>query len=252
VPDPGRGYHARMTAFDSVVLSTQRLRLRPLRGDDAPALLTICSDPQVMRYSSSPPWHAIEQAQALIARDREAMAAGQYLRLGIERDGGLIGYCTLFQLDPQNRRAELGYVLAVSAWSHGYMGEALRALLDYGFGTLDLHRVEADTDPRNRARCVAWNGWASSAKACCASAGSSPARSPTPPCTACCAATGRRAPCRSGVSRENRSGVESNRFGGRRLMTGGNPSGTPPLHTRDGGSWGRSDASRDRHAASVA
>ncbi|WP_255595018.1 GNAT family protein [Lysobacter sp. BMK333-48F3] len=156
MPDPGRGYHARMAAFDSVVLTTQRLSLRPLRPDDAPALLAICSDPQVMRYWSSPPWEAIGQAEALIARDREAMASGQYLRLGIERDGGLIGYCTLFQLDAQNRRAELGYVLAAAAWSQGYMREALRALLDYGFDALDLHRIEADTDPRNRAsvRCL--------------------------------------------------------------------------------------------------
>jgi len=31
------------------------------------------------------------------------------------------------------------------------MSEALRALLDYGFSSLDLNRVEADTDPRNLA-----------------------------------------------------------------------------------------------------
>lgn len=31
------------------------------------------------------------------------------------------------------------------------MDEALRALVDYGFGPLDLNRIEADIDPRNEA-----------------------------------------------------------------------------------------------------
>ena len=31
------------------------------------------------------------------------------------------------------------------------MHEALRALLDFGFGELDLNRIEADIDPRNGA-----------------------------------------------------------------------------------------------------
>ena len=31
------------------------------------------------------------------------------------------------------------------------MQEALRALIAYGFGTLNLNRIEADVDPRNAA-----------------------------------------------------------------------------------------------------
>jgi len=31
------------------------------------------------------------------------------------------------------------------------MHEALQALLDFGFGELDLNRIEADIDPRNSA-----------------------------------------------------------------------------------------------------
>jgi RimJ/RimL family protein N-acetyltransferase len=31
------------------------------------------------------------------------------------------------------------------------MGEAVSAVLDYAFGTLGLHRIEADSDPRNDA-----------------------------------------------------------------------------------------------------
>lgn len=142
-----------MPTFDSLRLSTERLQLRPLREADAPALFAICSDPEVMRYWSTPPWTSIAQADALIARDLQAMATGEYLRLGLERQdsGELIGNCTLFNLHPACRRAEIGYVLARAHWNRGFMHEALAALLAHGFGALALHRVEADIDPRNEA-----------------------------------------------------------------------------------------------------
>ena len=147
-----------MTVFDKVMLQTPRLLLRPLEAPDAPALFAIFSDPRVMRYWNTRPWTAIEQAHVVIARDRVAMPAGEHLRLGIERgeDKALIGTCQLYGFNAQCRRAELGYSLAYSAWGQGYMNEALTALLDYSFTELNLHRVEADVDPRNEAsaRCL--------------------------------------------------------------------------------------------------
>ena len=140
-----------MPAFDQLILYTGRLLLRPLRVADAPELLAIFSDARVMRYWSTPPWQSAAAAHELIARDQLALAAGEYLRLGIERldDGRLLGHCSLFNLLSQCRRAELGYGLAHDSWGHGYMHEALRALLHFGFSGLDLNRVEADIDPRN-------------------------------------------------------------------------------------------------------
>lgn len=140
-----------MPAFDQVQLRTPRLTLRPLRAGDEPALFEMFSDPEVMRYWSTPPWSSIEVAHQLVARDAQALATGQHLRLGCERseDGRLIGQCTLFNLVASCHRAEIGYGMARSAWGHGYMGEALDALLRYGFENLDLNRVEADIDPRN-------------------------------------------------------------------------------------------------------
>lgn len=140
-----------MTAFDQVNLQTNRLLLRPLQESDAPALLTIFSDEKVMQYWSTPPWDSIEIAQAPIARVLKAMAEGTSIRLGIERakDHALIGTVSLFDLNEQCRRAEIGYGMAHSAWGKGYMNEALSALLDFGFTQLNLNRVEADIDTRN-------------------------------------------------------------------------------------------------------
>lgn len=142
-----------MPNFADIRLETERLVLRPLRESDADALFAIFSDPRVMRYWSTPPWTELQSAHELITQDATALPAGEHLRLGIETraEGALIGHCSLFQFSEQCKRAELGYGMAFSAWGKGYMSEAVRALLTYGFIVLGLNRVEADIDPRNTA-----------------------------------------------------------------------------------------------------
>jgi ribosomal-protein-alanine N-acetyltransferase len=65
--------------------------------------------------------------------------------------GVLIGTCGYNGLDPDNRRAEIGYDLLAAFWRRGIMTEALHAILAYAFGVMELHRVEAVTAPANRA-----------------------------------------------------------------------------------------------------
>jgi ribosomal-protein-alanine N-acetyltransferase len=133
-----------MRQFDRVTLRTERLVLRPLREGDATDLFG-------MRYWSTPPWPTVHVALETIARHTKAMASGEYLQLGIEchTNARLVGTCTLFGFVEQCKRAELGYALAHSAWGHGYMHEALSALLNYAFSVLELNRIEADIDPQN-------------------------------------------------------------------------------------------------------
>ena len=142
-----------MPEFSQLILTTERLRLRPLVASDAAALFAIFSDPRVMRYWSSAPWPSIDKAHEMIAKDATQLAAGEHLRLGMETadDGRLIGHCSLFSFNAQCQRCDIGYGMAFGAWGHGYMDEALTALLNYGFSELALNRVEADIDPRNLA-----------------------------------------------------------------------------------------------------
>jgi RimJ/RimL family protein N-acetyltransferase len=136
-----------------LILHTARLRLRPLRAGDEAALFAVFGDPQVMRYWSTPPWADPGPALAMIEHDLAAEPDGDTLRLALVDGRGdeLLGTCSLFARSRQSRRAEMGYALARRAWGRGLMHEALRALLDHGFGAWDLNRVEADIDPRNAA-----------------------------------------------------------------------------------------------------
>jgi ribosomal-protein-alanine N-acetyltransferase len=137
--------------FDKLTLNTKRLLLRPLRESDAPAYFSIRSDPTVMRYGSTLPMASLDVAVARIARGISEMQSGLHLCLGLERveDSALIGSCSLFNLDEQCRRAEIGYEMHRDAWGNGYMHEALLALLEYGFSDMALNRVEADVHPDN-------------------------------------------------------------------------------------------------------
>jgi ribosomal-protein-alanine N-acetyltransferase len=49
-----------------------------------------------------------------------------------------------------HRRAELGYALMdPKDYGKGYMGEAVKAIIRYGFEVMNLNRIEASTSPNN-------------------------------------------------------------------------------------------------------
>lgn len=140
-----------VTADRLPTIDTPRLRLRWLTASDAPSLFTVFGDPEVCRYWSRPPLPDLESAVALQRDIEEHFAARSLFQWGVaDRESDrVIGTCTLGSLSAAHRRAELGYALARDAWGHGYMREVLSALLRFAFVHLDLHRVEADVDPRN-------------------------------------------------------------------------------------------------------
>lgn len=140
-----------MPAFDQLIIETARMTLRPHQEADIPALFRIFSNPEVMRYWSTPPWPDVEEARKLVARDQANLPKGEFLRLGmiLKENGEYIGNCCLFNFIEQSKRCEIGYGMAHEHWGKGLMNEALSALVGYAFDTLEMHRIEADIDPRN-------------------------------------------------------------------------------------------------------
>ena len=132
-------------------LHTARLRLRPFDGTDADHLFALHSSARVLRYWDAPTWSERERAERFIEACHRMAAEGTGARLAVDRlaDGTFIGWCSLSRWNPDHRSASLGYVLDDVAWGHGYATEAGRALLQWAFSTLDLNRVQAETDTRN-------------------------------------------------------------------------------------------------------
>jgi [ribosomal protein S5]-alanine N-acetyltransferase len=143
---------ARMS-LPTPTLHTARLLLRPVTGADADALFAMHSSAHVLRYWDAPPWSERARAERFITACQHMADEGSGARLAIDRvsDGAFVGWCSLTRWNPDYRSASMGYCLDDAAWGHGYATEAARALLHWAFDTLDLNRVQAETDTRNTA-----------------------------------------------------------------------------------------------------
>lgn len=141
-----------------VPLRTERLVLRPVVPDDAPAIGAYCADPEVTRYL---PFPALD-AEGLAKRMERLVAAtapaevGDFLGLAVEHEGALVGdlmlrFSAAHGEDQPPSIAELGWVFAPEYGGRGFATEAARALVDLAFGTYPLHRLMAQLDPRNAA-----------------------------------------------------------------------------------------------------
>ncbi len=134
-------------------LCTTRLTLRPFTDTDTDTIFALQSSSRVLRYWDAPPWKERAQAERFIIACSQMENEGTGARLAIERatDKAFIGWCSLSQWNATYRSARLGYCLDDSAWGKGFATEGVGALLLWAFDTLDLNRVQAETDTRNTA-----------------------------------------------------------------------------------------------------
>ena len=132
-------------------LKSARLVMRPFDDVDADDLFALHSNPHVLRYWDAPPWSEPARAQRFITACRQMADDGDGVRLAVDRasDGAFIGWCSLSRWNPEYRSTALGYCYEDAVWGSGYATEAARELLGWAFDTLDLNRVQAETDTRN-------------------------------------------------------------------------------------------------------
>lgn len=137
------------------ILRTTRLVLRPMVRDDAPALFELRTDPVINRYIDRLPTAELEDVLRFIEKIEKGISDNHWLYWAItdaaNQDGRLIGTICLWNFVPTDENAELGYELSASHQGRGLMGEAVDAVLAYGFGTIGLSGVEAAVHPENAA-----------------------------------------------------------------------------------------------------
>ena len=137
-----------------MIIETPRLIRREFVVGDWPAVLAYQSDPRYLRLYA---WTARSEAdaRAFVAGfvASQAVAPRRKYQLAITlRDGGeLIGNCGIRLAESGVQVADLGYEISPEYWGRGYATEAARAMLDFGFGTLGLHRIWAECVPENAA-----------------------------------------------------------------------------------------------------
>jgi [ribosomal protein S5]-alanine N-acetyltransferase len=126
-------------------LTTPRLVLRPFSRADADAVCKLAGAREIAQYTLHIPYpYERQMAVTWIASHADRFARGEGVTLAVTlRDSGdLVGAMGL-SVDDENDNGELGYWIGVPYWGRGYATEAAKALLAYGFGKLNLHRIYA-------------------------------------------------------------------------------------------------------------
>ncbi len=141
-------------------IETPRLIIREFVARDLEALHSYSSLPEVTQYLVWGPNSPAQSKQALRAfmddqKDKDRVNFDlAVLSKQVERRGAkprLIGAVGLKLSDPDNRTAEIGYVLHPDVWGHGFALEAAGAIVHAGFQELGLQRIVASCDQRNKA-----------------------------------------------------------------------------------------------------
>ncbi|MEX0873927.1 MAG: GNAT family protein [Actinomycetota bacterium] len=125
-------------------IETDRLILRELRFDDWPSVLEYQSDPRYLEYYE---WtertpEAVQDFVRMLADLRREHPRTKYQLAIVPRPRGpVIGNCGIRMASPEAREADIGYELAPDYWGQGLATEAVRAMVNFGFTELGVHRI---------------------------------------------------------------------------------------------------------------
>jgi ribosomal-protein-alanine N-acetyltransferase len=124
--------------------------LRELRVSDAPSLLAMLTTDEVARFISPPPT-TVEGFEKFIGWAYRERAAGRYACFAVVPTGydTAVGIFQVRQLEPSFKTAEWGFALGSAFWGTGVFAEAATHVLDFTFGTLGVHRLEARAAVQN-------------------------------------------------------------------------------------------------------
>ncbi|HKI99005.1 MAG TPA: GNAT family protein [bacterium] len=141
-------------------LKTKRLLLRPLDPDDARPLLDYVLENRAWLAPWEPAhpasYFTVEGQRNILYQCLEDRRNETGVLFGIfERDNSHAPLCGRISVSGIVRgiwqNGFVGYSIAASRARQGYMTEALRRMVLFGFGELGLHRLQASIIPRNAA-----------------------------------------------------------------------------------------------------
>lgn len=125
-----------------ITLQTPRLILRQFTEADASLILTLNSDPEIVKYLHEPVLETKAQAKKIL----DDIILPQYKNnlgrwaIHIKDNMDFIGWCGL-KYRPELDEIDLGYRLMQKAWGKGFATEAAQYSLEHGFKTLNLKLI---------------------------------------------------------------------------------------------------------------
>lgn len=130
-------------------LHTNRIMLKDLKliKEDIDNVFNHFSDSQITEFMDIDPCKSIEEAEEIIRFHVED--SGCRWGLYEKENNTFIGTCGFHCWSETNCIAEIGFDLRKESWGQGLMSEVLKAVLQFGFDSMNLIKIEATVEVEN-------------------------------------------------------------------------------------------------------
>lgn len=127
-----------------MILQTNRLTIRPSTVEDASMIHSVLSNPDTMTYFVEGTYSR-SQVDELLHQNQTDLQHYSVVIRDTNKVIGKLSFHSWFMKDTY----EIGWIIHPDYANQGYMSEAVEAMLQYGFDTLNAHRIIATCQPEN-------------------------------------------------------------------------------------------------------
>jgi [ribosomal protein S5]-alanine N-acetyltransferase len=133
--------------------ASARIVLRRAEEKDAKDLLALYSDESVVQFLPLDLFLSTEDAKEEMRWYEQIFQNQSGIRWMIEDKQlkKVIGTCGFLNYEKKHNRMEIGYDLAPEFWGQGFMPEALKLIIEFGFSKMRINKIEAKVEPKNKA-----------------------------------------------------------------------------------------------------
>ena len=135
------------------LLEGKSINLRVVEKEDLLLIADWLNNPEFFSYAPFP-----QRSRAELERQYDSLPSDSKWFVVEKKDGSQIGFV---YHELEGSQLEIGYALALGERNRGYGTEAIAVIVDYLFLTMQIVRIQATTDLRNRAseRVLVKNGF---------------------------------------------------------------------------------------------
>lgn len=134
-----------LTNIGTMEIETERLILRRFRyTDDDDMLKYWISDPKIQSLYSEPVYRTKQEVKELLDKYIHSYEKNDFYRWAItlKKTDECIGQIAYFLVDNNNHFAEIEYCIGSLFQRKGFATEATKAVIQYGFDKMNLHKVQ--------------------------------------------------------------------------------------------------------------
>ncbi len=134
------------------IIETERLLLRCLTMNDAATFFSLRTNKKVIEHFNRAPDESLEATilkMEEILQMQEKNEAILWVIIFKDNPAEMIGNIGYWRIVKEHYRAEIGYLLSPDHWKKGIMKEAMNAVIDHAFTSMNLHSIEANINPDN-------------------------------------------------------------------------------------------------------